>query len=76
MPIYEYTCNDCGHEFELLLRGSEIPECPSCGRQHLAKSMSVPAAHTGGSRDPSCPAKGSCGMSRCEGGGCGMAQWQ
>jgi len=71
MPIYEYTCQDCGSEFELLIRGSEKPVCPSCGRQRLTKSLSVPAAHTAGSREPQCPARGACGMDRCPSDGCG-----
>ena len=47
MPIYEYTCKDCGSDFELLIRGEEKPVCPSCGKTHLTKSFSVPAAHSG-----------------------------
>ncbi|MGD0900536.1 MAG: zinc ribbon domain-containing protein, partial [Thermoguttaceae bacterium] len=75
MPIYEYTCDDCGHEFELLLRGSERPACPSCDGGRLTKAMSVPAAHTASAREPSCPAKNMCNMPHCSGGNCGMAQW-
>ncbi len=30
MPIYEYSCTACGHEFEELVRGDEKPVCPSC----------------------------------------------
>lgn len=71
MPIYEYTCEDCGHEFEHLLRGKETPACPVCGAKRLAKKFSVPAAHTGGT-SPACPAKdaGMCGGA--PGGCCGM----
>jgi putative FmdB family regulatory protein len=76
MPIYEYTCNDCGSEFELLIRGEEKPACPSCGQARLTKSLSVPAAHTTGSRDPACPAKDTCGMPHCCGNNCGMADWR
>ncbi|MCX7428258.1 MAG: zinc ribbon domain-containing protein, partial [Planctomycetia bacterium] len=47
MPIYEYVCRDCGHQFEWLVRGEEKPSCPSCGRERLTKQLSVPAAHTG-----------------------------
>jgi putative FmdB family regulatory protein len=75
MPIYEYTCNDCGSEFELLIRGEEKPACPSCGRKRLTKSLSVPAAHTGGSKEPACPVQSSCPNQGCSGGRCGMAQW-
>jgi putative FmdB family regulatory protein len=32
MPIYEYRCLDCSHEFELIQKFSDPPleECPSC----------------------------------------------
>lgn len=41
MPIFEYTCDDCGHEFEFLLRGSRTPACPSCQSVHLKKKLSL-----------------------------------
>jgi putative FmdB family regulatory protein len=33
MPVYEYSCKACGHEFEREQRISEEPikKCPSCG---------------------------------------------
>lgn len=33
MPIYEYRCERCGHQFELLQRFDDPPrvECRSCG---------------------------------------------
>ncbi len=79
MPIYEYVCNQCGHQFELLVRSQEEKlACPECGRSRLTKLLSVPAAHTGSSQ-PACPARemGSCGVPNCHGGsgGCGMAEW-
>ena len=42
MPIYEYACKNCGHEFEELVRGDEVPSCPSCGQGLLEKQMSAP----------------------------------
>ena len=44
-------------DFELLIRGAEKPVCPSCGKKHLTKSFSVPAAHSA-SRPRSFPAAG------------------
>jgi putative FmdB family regulatory protein len=41
MPIYEYACADCGHEFEALVRSSSIPECPTCHSKKLEKLLSV-----------------------------------
>lgn len=29
MPIDEYACSDCGHEFEALVHSSTDPECPN-----------------------------------------------
>ena len=55
MPIYEYECNDCGQAFEFLMRGEEKAVCPACGKSHLTRALSVPAAHTTVSRDPTCP---------------------
>lgn len=50
MPIYEYACSDCGHEFEALVRSSTVPECPSCHSKALEKQLSV-FATTGTSTD-------------------------
>ena len=48
MPIYEYTCKDCGSDFELLIRGEEKAVCPGLRQAaHVTKSFSVPAAHSG-----------------------------
>ncbi len=43
MPIYEYRCNDCGHEFETIQKISESPleTCPSCEEDALVKKISV-----------------------------------
>ncbi len=58
MPIYEYVCSSCRHEFETLVRGDEKPECPECGGQQLSKLMSVPSAHSGvGVNPPGCPSE-------------------
>ncbi len=74
MPIYEYICDDCGREFEVLIRGTEQPVCPSCGQSRLTKQLSVPAAHVAASGEPSCPARDSCGVKHCCGGNCGMGE--
>lgn len=41
MPIFEYTCQDCGHAFEVLVRSSTVPECPRCHSIQLEKQLSV-----------------------------------
>src|SRR5262245_7674964 len=42
MPIYEYQCRACGHQFEYLaLPSSSQPECPSCHDRDLQKMISL-----------------------------------
>lgn len=45
MPIYEYRCDDCGHDFETIQRFSDDPlkTCPACGKDTLRKRMSASA---------------------------------
>ena len=50
MPIYEYSCADCEHAFELVQKMSDPePEaCPSCGGPNVGKMMSSGAFHLKG----------------------------
>ena len=48
MPLFEYACQACTHEFEALVRGAQEPECPACHSTALNKRQSVFAAHSGG----------------------------
>lgn len=43
MPIYEYQCRSCGHEYEALQKFSEAPltECPACKKPDLTKKISA-----------------------------------
>jgi len=75
MPIYEYSCQDCGTKFEKLVRrtaeASDLA-CPSCGEKRLQQELSTFAAHAsnGSSKSadmPTCPSgqcsnPGMCGM--------------
>ena len=74
MPIYEYACSKCNEEFELLVRGSEQPTCPSCGGHKLDRLLSIPAAHTrtGSQSLPVCQANSGppCGPDFCRTGQC------
>ena len=60
MPIYEYHCEACGNEFELLVMGREIPRCPECDSRRLEKRFSTFAPSSGrrASRGRSLPAGG------------------
>jgi len=50
MPLYEYTCRACGHEFEALVRGSSMPSCPVCQAVDLQRLVSLFAVDTEGTR--------------------------
>jgi putative FmdB family regulatory protein len=41
MPIYEYACAQCGHQFEALVRSGTEPQCPECHSHKLEKQLSV-----------------------------------
>ena len=40
MPLYEYECRGCRHQFEALVRGADVPSCPSCKSQDLERLLS------------------------------------
>jgi len=44
MPLYDYRCDACNKTFELLVRSSTVPTCPTCGSQQLEKQVSAPVA--------------------------------
>jgi putative FmdB family regulatory protein len=52
MPIYEYTCKDCGSQFDKFVRSMTTQveaKCPSCGGTRTRKGWSVfGTANTGG----------------------------
>lgn len=43
MPIYEYLCQQCGHELEKLQKISDDPlkDCPKCNKASLIKKVSA-----------------------------------
>lgn len=51
MPIYEYQCSLCQHEFETLQKISDEPlsQCPSCDESGLVKKVSAAAFRLSGS---------------------------
>jgi putative FmdB family regulatory protein len=74
MPLYEYACQDCHKDCELLIRGQEKPVCPHCKSKKLTKLLSVVAGHVadGSSSGGGDMPEGGCGMPQCGMGGCGM----
>jgi putative FmdB family regulatory protein len=51
MPLYEYRCENCNHQFEKIQRFSDDPitVCPSCGSGPVVKLLSSPAIQFKGS---------------------------
>ena len=47
MPIYEYGCQQCGHDFEEMQKFSDPPveRCPECGSLEAQRKVSVSAFH-------------------------------
>ena len=68
MPIYEFRCGKCRHEFEeLVMRRDEKIHCPDCGSAKVKRMLSGfavtgDARHAGGGS--------SCGSCKPKAGGC------
>jgi len=72
MPIFEYSCDDCGTKFEKLVRRAaeaDAMACPSCGEKHLTTEYSTFSARAA-SPKAAAPAA-SCGSGACGAGACG-----
>jgi len=55
MPLFEYRCKDCGHEFEELVFGNKAVPCPKCESQNTEKKISAfMAGGSSGSKSSSC----------------------
>ncbi len=63
MPIYEFVCNKCSHQFEKLVFSTDTSpvECPQCSGTDVGKLMSAASirAHgiptgSGGFKPPAC----------------------
>lgn len=73
MPIFEYVCNNCGREFEVLKLSDNRTECLFCHSTALIKRFSRFAVQSGSSfGKPKCASdcrggfeKGACGSGMC-----------
>jgi putative FmdB family regulatory protein len=45
MPLYDLMCEDCKHEYEVLMSMSEtvLPKCPECGSKEVRRLVSAPS---------------------------------
>jgi len=74
MPIYEYSCRKCRHEFEVLQRMGDqsCPPCEKCGSRRTARKFSTFAMHGGsgkssGGGESGGSSCGGCSRSSCAG---------
>ncbi|HKB01394.1 MAG TPA: zinc ribbon domain-containing protein [Gemmataceae bacterium] len=71
MPLYDFTCDDCGTRFERLVRReadvSEV-DCPDCGGRQVSRALSLPAAPVSAApaAGPSCGVGPPCGAPWCQ----------
>ena len=51
MPFYEYQCENCGHDLEVMQKVSDarLKKCPECGKSTLKRLMSAPVFRLKGS---------------------------
>jgi putative FmdB family regulatory protein len=70
MPLFQYTCTDCDHDFEMLVNRGDKIECPKCRSKKLDKQPSLPGmpqvkdAFPSACGDPSLPPCGAPGCRR------------
>jgi putative FmdB family regulatory protein len=50
MPIYEYQCRACSHQFETLVLKGSVAECPACNGRDLEQLLSGFAVSSDGQR--------------------------
>jgi len=67
MPIYEFHCEKCERDSEILVRSKEWKgtKCPHCGSIKLSKKLSVFASTGGSANAEAAPCSGvpsSCGL--------------
>jgi putative FmdB family regulatory protein len=61
MPIYEYICKECHHQFEALVYGKQKAECPKCHATKLDPQLSVFAVSAKSAASAAQPSAGPCG---------------
>ena len=53
MPLYEFRCRSCGHQFEALVRPPEVPTCEHCHGTELERLLSMFAVSSESTRQAS-----------------------
>jgi len=68
MPIYDYKCNDCNKEFEVLVKNDgKATDCTECGSKNIKRVYSSFDFNLNNKSESSCSmvnncANGSCGL--------------
>lgn len=44
MPIFDFKCVKCGHRFEELVRGDQVPACPNCAAGNAEREFPLSVA--------------------------------
>jgi putative FmdB family regulatory protein len=50
MPIHEFNCRACGHQFEALVRKTTVVACPDCQSSDLEQLFSLPVVRSESTR--------------------------
>ncbi len=53
MPLYDYVCRVCRHQFEALVRDARPVNCVACGANDPERQLSMFAVATEGTRQSS-----------------------
>ncbi len=43
MPMFDFLCPKCQHQFEELVFGDEKAVCPNCGEKEIERMVSAPS---------------------------------
>jgi putative FmdB family regulatory protein len=74
MPMYEYRCTTCNHQFELLQKFSDAParQCPKCGAavEKMISSTAFSLKGDGWFNTGYCPKTEAAKPAACAGSGC------
>jgi len=60
MPIFEYVCQQCSHQFEAIVLGTQKASCPKCESKRLSQQLSSFAVR-GEKSQESAVSSGPCG---------------
>ncbi len=75
MPTYEYVCETCNHNFEVMQKMSDSPlrDCPECGkdiRRLISGGLGIAFKGSGFYVNDGNSSKSSCGTSKAACAGC------